>query len=131
MRPSLRRWLLWLAVALLVVGLLGGSVLYISFGLSHRDRVTMSHIGKLKLGMEESTVRQILGEERTAVPCADDPRWQQVDPSWSAEEWQGKCIKIRILFDSDGRLRDWTARVTGGKFEWTDRVVNWLDWVGF
>lgn len=131
MSPSFRRWRLWSAVALLLVGLLGTAVLYISFGLSHRDRVTMSHIGKLKLGMEESKVRRILGEERTRIPCADEPRWKQVDSSWSAEEWKGKGIEIRILFDSDGRLRDWTARVTGGKFEWTDRVVNWMDWVGF
>ena len=116
---------------MLLLGLLGAAVLYISFALSHRDRATMGHLGKLKLGMEKSQVRQILGEERTPIPCADVQRWTQADPSWSAEEWKGKCLNIKILFDSDGRLRDWTAGVTEGKFEWTDRVVNWLDWMGF
>src|SRR2546422_10894626 len=62
MRLSFRRWWLWSAVALLLVGLLSATVLYISFGLSHRDRVTMSHIGRLKLGMKEAEVRRILGE---------------------------------------------------------------------
>jgi hypothetical protein len=131
MRRCSRRWLLWLAVASLLVGLLGAAVLSILFGLSHRDRVTMSHIGRLKLGMDESKVRRILGEERTRIPCADEPRWQQVEPSWSAEEWKGKCIVFRALFDSDQRLRDWSARLTPGKFEWTDRVANWIDWMGF
>jgi hypothetical protein len=117
--------------ALLLVGLLTAAVFSISFGLSHRDRVTMSHLGRLKLGMPESSVRRILGDEPALFPCADEPRWQQAAPAWSAEEWEGKCMKIRILFDGEGQLRDWTAQVTGGKFEWTDRVVNWIDWMGF
>jgi hypothetical protein len=87
---------------LLLVGLLSLAALAISFGLSHRDRVTMSRIGRLKLGMDASTVRRILGEERTRIPCADETRWQQVSGSWSAEEWRGKCLKIRSLVDSDG-----------------------------
>ena len=131
MRRSFGRWWLWSAVALLLVGLLSATALYISFGLSHRDRVTMSHIGRLKLGMKESEVRRILGEEPAPIPCSNDSRWKQVDPSWSAEEWQGKCLGVRVLFDSNGGLRDWTAVITDGKFEWTDRVVNWLDWMGF
>jgi len=131
MRLSIRRWRLWSAVLLILVSLLTAAVLYISFGLSHRDRVTMGHLGKLKLGMEKSQVRQILGEEATPILCTEEPRWSHVDPAWSAEEWKGKINEIRILFDSDGRLRDWTAHVTGKKFEWTDRVVNWLDWAGF
>jgi hypothetical protein len=81
--------------------------------------------------MDESKVRRILGEDATRIPCVEEPRWKQVDPSWFAEEWKGKYQDIRILFDSDGRLRDWTARVNGGKFEWTDRVVESLDWAGF
>ena len=117
-------------MALLLAGLLGAAVCYISFGLSHRDRVTMSHIGRLKVGMKESEVRRILGEEPTLILCADDSRWKQVDSSWSGEEWQGKCLRVRVLFDANGRLRDWTAFITDGKFEWTDRVVNWMDWMG-
>jgi hypothetical protein len=131
MRPSFRRWWLWSAVALLLVGLLSAAVFYISFGLSHRDRVTLSHIGRLKLGMKESEVRRILGEEPALIPCPNESRWKQVDASWSAEEWKGKCIGVRILFDSNGRLRDWTAFITDGKVEWTDRVVNCLDRMGF
>jgi hypothetical protein len=130
MRLSFHRWWLWSAVALLLVSLLGAAVLYISFGLSHRDRVSMSHIGRLKLGMEEPDVRRILGEAPNLLSCSDEPRWKKLDPSWSAEEWSGKCIRIRILFNSDGRLCDWTAFATG-QFEWTDRVVNWMDWMGF
>jgi hypothetical protein len=131
MRRSTRRWLLWSAVAFPLLGSLSAAALSISFGLSHRDRVTMSHLGRLKLGMKESEVTHILGEMRTPFPCADEPGWDQVDPSWSAEEWKGKYLKIRILFDSDGRLRYWIAGVTGEKFEWTDRLVNWIDWLGF
>jgi hypothetical protein len=128
MRFSVRRWWLWSAVALLLVS---AAIFYISFGLSHRDRVTMGHVGKLKLGMKESEVRRILGEEPNLIPCSNESRWKQVDASWSAEEWNGKCMGIRILFDSNGRLRDWTAFIIpDGKFEWTDRVVNWMDWMG-
>jgi hypothetical protein len=129
MRLSFRRWWFWSAAALLLVS---AAVLYISFGLSHRDRVTMGHVGKLKLGMKESEVRRILGEEPALIPCSNESRWKQVDPSWSAQEWNGKCMGIRILFDSNGRLCDWTAFIIpDGKFEWTDRVVNWIDWMGF
>jgi hypothetical protein len=128
--PSRRRWLLWSAVALLLMGLLG-AVLSISFGLSHRDRVTTSRIGRLQVGMKEAEVRRILGEIPTVIPCADEPRWQQADSSWSAEEWKGKTIALRALFDADGRLREWSARLTQGNFEWTDRVANWIDWLGF
>jgi hypothetical protein len=131
MRRYLGRWWFWSAVTLLLLGLLGGAALYIGFGLSNRDRVTMSHIGRLKLGMDEVQVRRILGEEPIVILCSNETRWKRVDPSWSAKEWQGKSIAISILFDSDGRLRDWTAHVTSGKLDWTDRVVNWLDWVGF
>src|SRR5262249_36718088 len=100
MRLSTRRRWLWSVAALLLVGLLIAVVFSISFGFSHRDRVTMSHIGRLKLGMPESKVRRILGDACPVFPCADEPRWQQVEPSWSAEEWEGKCMKIRILFDA-------------------------------
>jgi hypothetical protein len=131
MRPPSRRWLQWSILASLLVGLLGAGVLSIAFGLSHRDRVTLPHIGRLKLGMREAEVRRILGETLTVIPCADEPRWQQVDSSWSAEEWKGKTIVFRALFDSHRRLRDWSAGLTQGKFEWTDRVVNWIDWMGF
>jgi hypothetical protein len=130
MRPPSRRWLLWSAVALLLAGLLGAAVLSIAFGISHRDRVTMIDIRRLKLGMDESSVRRILGEERTPISCAEVTSWE-VDPSWSAEEWKGQCITFRALFDSDRRLRAWSAaRLTPGKSEWTDRVVDWLDWLG-
>ena len=131
MRLSFRRWWLRSAVALLLAGLFSAAVCYISFGLSHRDRVTMSHIGRLKLGMKESEARRILGAEPTLIPRSNESRWKQVDPSWSAEEWKGKNLGVRVLFDSNGRLRDCTAFVTDGKFEWTDRVLNWMDWMGF
>jgi hypothetical protein len=128
MRLPSRRWWLWSAVAFLLAGLLSTALFSISFGLSNRDRVTMSHIGRLKLGMQQSEVRRILGDNSTPIPCADG--WKEADPSWSASEWKGKCLGVRILFDSNGRLRDWTAFITDGKFEWTDRVVNWMDWMG-
>src|SRR5262249_9418958 len=68
MRLFVRRWWLWSAVALL---LLSAAVLYVSFRLSHRDRrVTMDHLGKLKLGMHESNVREILGSDVIRIPCA-------------------------------------------------------------
>jgi hypothetical protein len=68
------------------LGLLSAAVLSIAFGISHRDRVTLPHIGRLKLGMKEAEVRRILGETPTVIPCADEPRWQDVESSWSAEE---------------------------------------------
>jgi hypothetical protein len=128
---SFRRWWLWSAGALLLVGLLAAAVLYVSFGLAHRDRVTMGHLARLKLGMKESEVRRILGENPTRIPCSTEARSQQVEPSWLAEEWKGKYQNFRALFDSDGRLCDWMALINGGKFEWTDRVVNWIDSMGF
>jgi hypothetical protein len=70
-----------LAVALLLAGLLSAAVFYVAFGLAHRDRVTMSHLGRLKLGMQESEVRRILGQEPTVIPSSDEARWKQVDPS--------------------------------------------------
>src|SRR5262249_43208997 len=94
MRRASRRWWLWSAVAVLPTAFCS-----ISFCLPPRDRVTMGHLGKLKLGMEESQVRRILGQEPTPIPCADTPPWKQVDPSWSAQEWTGKYMRIRILFD--------------------------------
>jgi hypothetical protein len=130
MRILSRRWWFGSAVALLLAGLLTAAGLYISFGLSHRDRVTMSHLAKLKLGMLESDVRQILGEDPAQISCARESRWNQVDPSWSAEEWKGRSMEVRILFDGNGRMRDWTATATG-KFDWRDRVLNWIDWIGF
>jgi hypothetical protein len=105
------------------------AAVYLSWSLSHRQRVTDGNLAKLKLGMNEADVRKILGDERVRIPRASETRWQQAEASWYAEEWKGRTVEIRILFDSEDQLRDWTATATG-KFEFSDRLLKWLNWLG-
>jgi hypothetical protein len=127
MRLSCRRWWLWSAVTLVM---LIAAAVYLSWSLSHRERVTDGNLAKLKLGMRESEVRKILGDEGVRIPCASETRWRRAaNASWYAEEWKGRTVEIRILFDSEDQLRDWTATATG-KFEFSDRLLKWLNWLG-
>jgi hypothetical protein len=87
----------------------------------------MNQVAKLKLGMEKSEVKSLLGEPKP-IPLSVEPRWSGKE-RYSAQEWNGKSIGIRILFDADGRLCDWTAFITGTRGpELPDRL---LDWIGF
>jgi hypothetical protein len=119
-----------LSAGTLLLALFSAALVCTVIALSQRDRVTMSNIARLKTGARESEVRKILKGEARQIPCADESRWQGADPGWFAEEWKGRSIELRLLFDSDGRLRDWTASATG-RFELTDRISNWIDWLGF
>jgi hypothetical protein len=94
------------------------------YALSHRDRLTMNNLARLKPGMREVDVRRLLGEP-SPIRWADEPRWQ-LDAPWSAEEWNGRTMSIRVLFNPEGRLSDWTATATGEPLRWHDRLVGWL-----
>jgi hypothetical protein len=107
MRLSSRFWQLWLTAALVIAGLTAAVYLF-TFG-SPWDRVRPDQLDKLKKGMTEQEVSDILGKPTRIVPrsVALPPG---VPHAYTAE-WEGREIIVHIRFDSDGRLDDWFSYV--------------------
>jgi hypothetical protein len=102
-----------------------GAVLF----LWPRDRITAASLEKIRVGMSEKEVEDILGGPGIKAPFTSKRLrvGPQVPPTFHF--WLGRSGFIEIEFDNDDQVIDkYFRNVQGADPHFIDRLRDWLGW---
>jgi hypothetical protein len=120
----MKRKLKWTAVVLAVVLLGFGAALF----LWPRDRVTAESVDKIRVGMTEKEVEDMLGGPGIKAPFTS--KRIKVGPGVppTIHFWLGRNGFIEIEFDNDGQVIGKSFHNVKDSPNFIDRLRDWLGW---